>query len=80
MEMPIGLIRELPKNEELLSYNSKELRMDRNKLSNFREEMVVRYYRVVLSLKLKEEVEDHEPVLLEATGSLRLLVQTKELD
>lgn len=63
-----------------MSYNSKELRMDRNRLSNFRQQMVQHFYRLTLVLKLQQEEEDKLPVVLEATGSLRVFVLTEDFD
>lgn len=70
------MLQEAPINEEIISYNSKEMRMDRNKLGNFNQKSVTDYYRLIVSLKLKEDKQDHEEVFLQATGSLRLFVLT----
>ena len=32
----IDSLKEMPRNEDIYSYNSKEMRMDRNKLGNYR--------------------------------------------
>jgi hypothetical protein len=54
-EILIREVGELPKGVEVLSYNSKELRMQRNKDASLREDLVVKFYRLTLTMKLRKE-------------------------
>lgn len=49
-------LAEVPKgaNVNVLSYNSKELRMQRNKEVNVRQDLVGKYYRLTLVMKMRK--------------------------